>query len=312
MNRLLTALFASLLALPSFATDPPQRTKIFSICLVRFKSTDIEKANTFYSNALGMRKNFGGCNGCFRVGEHQGVEMVPGASSSSGSFLETIGFYVENLEQMRIYLTAHGIDCAVVRSKRGETPATISAIGGPEEYPTSLSVSDPEGHKLIFLEFPLLSGGPNQIDNAGQVSNRLIHAGFIVHDRAATDHFYKDILGFRPYWHGGMKDNKDDWVAMQVPDGTDWLEYMLNISPNADKHTLGVMNHISLGVTDIHAAQQQLIKNGWKPGEEPKMGRDGKWQLNLYDPDDTRVEFMEFKPVEKPCCSEYTGPHPKP
>jgi hypothetical protein len=48
------------------------------------------------------------------------------------------------------------------------------------------------------------------------------------------------------------------------------------------------------------------------PGPQPQIGRDGKWQLNLYDPDGTRVELMEFAPVEKPCCSEYTGPHPKP
>ena len=44
----------------------------------------------------------------------------------------------------------------------------------------------------------------------------------------------------------------------------------------------------------------------------PKFGREGKWQLNLYDPDGTRVELMEFTPVEKPCCSDCTGPHPKP
>jgi hypothetical protein len=98
---------------------------------------------------------------------------------------------------------------------------------------------------------------------------------------------------------------------MQVPDGTDWTEYMLGVSPNASHKTLGVMNHIALGVPDIHAAQQQLIKNGWKGTEQPKIGRDGKWQLNLYDPDQTRVELMEFTPVEKPCCSEYTGPHPR-
>jgi hypothetical protein len=72
------------------------------------------------------------------------------------------------------------------------------------------------------------------------------------------------------------------------------------------------MNHIALGVPDIHAAREQLIKNDWKPGEDPKIGRDGKWQLNLYDPDDTRVELMEFTPTQKPCCSEYTGPHPGP
>ena len=40
------------------------------------------------------------------------------------------------------------------------------------------------------------------------------------------------------------------------------------------------------------------------------MGRDGKVQLNLFDPDLTRVEFMEFLPAEKPCCSDFTGKHP--
>jgi catechol 2,3-dioxygenase-like lactoylglutathione lyase family enzyme len=88
--------------------------------------------------------------------------------------------------------------------------------------------------------------------------------------------------------------------------------YMLNVPANAGKHTLGVMNHIALGVPDVRAAANQLEKAGVKLTEQPKIGRDGKWQLNLYDPDDTRVELMEFTPVEKPCCAEYTGPHPKP
>ena len=124
------------------------------------------------------------------------------------------------------------------------------------------------------------------------------------------EYFYKDILGFRPYWHGGRTDDHDDWVSLQVPDGTDWVEFMLNVPENDDKRLLGVMNHIALGVTDIQAAKAQLIKNGAPLTEEPKIGRGGKWQLNLYDPDGTRIEFMEFTPVQKPCCSEYTGRHP--
>jgi catechol 2,3-dioxygenase-like lactoylglutathione lyase family enzyme len=161
----------------------------------------------------------------------------------------------------------------------------------------------------VFIQYP---SSDNSITVVNQVSTHMIHAGFVVHDRAAEDRFYKDILGFHVYWHGGMKGGEDNWVDMQVPDGTDWIEYMLNVSPNASHKTLGVMNHIALGVPDIHAAQQQLIKNGWKPTEEPKIGRDGKWQLNLYDPDETRVELMEFKPTKEPCCSPYTGPHPGP
>jgi hypothetical protein len=43
----------------------------------------------------------------------------------------------------------------------------------------------------------------------------------------------------------------------------------------------------------------------------PQMGRDGKWQANLYDPDGTRVELMEFQPVTRPCCSPFTADSPK-
>jgi len=35
----------------------------------------------------------------------------------------------------------------------------------------------------------------------------------VVKDRAAADHFYKDILGFQETWHGGMDDKSTDWVT---------------------------------------------------------------------------------------------------
>ena len=59
----------------------------------------------------------------------------------------------------------------------------------------------------------------------------MIHVGFLVHSREAEDKFYRDLLGFRPYWFGGMHDDKIDWVSQQVPDGHDWLEYMLAAGP---------------------------------------------------------------------------------
>ena len=44
--------------------------------------------------------------------------------------------------------------------------------------------------------------------------------------------------------------------------------------------------------------------------DAPEIGKDGKWQLDVFDPDLSRVELMEFKPTQKPCCSDFTGPHP--
>jgi hypothetical protein len=43
-----------------------------------------------------------------------------------------------------------------------------------------------------------------------------------------------------------------------------------------------------------------------------KVGRDGKVQLNLYDPDLPRVEFLEFAATKEPCCSPLLGKQPGP
>src|SRR5208337_2784110 len=66
----------------------------------------------------------------------------------------------------------------------------------------------------------------SRMNHEAAISRHMIHAGFLVYNRDAEDHFYRDLLGFRLYWHGGMQPGQTDWVAMQVPDGTDWLEYM--------------------------------------------------------------------------------------
>jgi hypothetical protein len=42
----------------------------------------------------------------------------------------------------------------------------------------------------------------------------------------------------------------------------------------------------------------------------PKIGLDGKYQLNLYDPDGIRTEVMNFHATEKPCCSPFTAEDP--
>jgi catechol 2,3-dioxygenase-like lactoylglutathione lyase family enzyme len=73
-----------------------------------------------------------------------------------------------------------------------------------------------------------------------------------------------------------------------------------------------VQNHFSLGVPKAKATAEELRARGAKEFDGPEVGRDGKDSIDIYDPDGTRVELMEFAPVEKPCCSEYTGAHPKP
>jgi catechol 2,3-dioxygenase-like lactoylglutathione lyase family enzyme len=297
LARHLVLLWIAALPLSTFA--PPPRPNISDIALVRLRVTNADASLPFYRTILGLPQGNQGCFSpagvatCFFINPAQQVELVSGNTNDPG--VQAIGFRVSDAAATRKYLLARGVKCGeLTKSNSGENV---------------VEAHDPEGHRILFIS--RVSGIAGALPPS-LISNQLIHAGFVVRDRAAADHFYRDILGFRLYWHGGMKDDVDQWVAMQVPDGNHWLEYMLGVATDASHHTLGVMNHISLGVVDIMAAKQQLVQNGGKLTEEPKVGRDGKWQLNLYDPDDTRTEFMEFTPKEKPCCSEFTGTHPGP
>jgi catechol 2,3-dioxygenase-like lactoylglutathione lyase family enzyme len=151
------------------------------------------------------------------------------------------------------------------------------------------------------------------------LSSHIIHVGFIVHNRELEDGFFRRILGFRPYWFGGMKDDNPTWVSQQVPDGTDWLEYMIVGTPDGrgipsgmSGATLGVLNHFSLGVDNAEEAYTLLWKANRLDDQSntPKIGRDAKWQLNLIDPDGTRAEVMEFHAIGTPCCSPFTATDP--
>lgn len=291
----------AMMGMGSRGGDAPKRPKITGIAFVRIKVTDEKAARAFYNEALRMPQiksgSFGPSAECLFVNITQQVDLVKTVGPSTGRQIESVGMFTSDVKGLRKYLVARGL-------RPGALNSGASSV-------TSFEIKDPENHALEFLQLNS-NGIGGSISGGPPIAGRLIHAGWVVKDREAMDRFYRDVLGFHLYWQGGMKDDRVDWVSMQVPDGTDWIEYMLNIPDNADKHLLGVMNHIALGVPSVREAAEALKKNGVKLTEEPKIGRDGKWQLNLYDPDDTRVELMEFAPVEKPCCSEFTGTHPKP
>jgi len=288
-----------IVALPFRSVAIPERPEITGIALVRLRVTNMDASRAFYAKTLGLPEVSQGCfspasaAACFSINSLQKLELISSEPAENKNAVEAIGYHVRDASTMREYLLSRGVECSEVKR---------SASG--DKF---IEVRDPEDHRIVFLS---PGNGTMSTVAISPLSNQIIHAGFVVKDRSAEDAFYRDILGFRLYWHGGMKDDETSWVAMEVPNGTTWLEYMLNISPTADHHTLGVMNHISLGVVDIKAADARLIKNGWKPTEDPKLGRDGKWQLNLYDPDGTRAELMEFQPSVKPCCSPFTAESP--
>jgi catechol 2,3-dioxygenase-like lactoylglutathione lyase family enzyme len=283
------------------------RPKITGIASVRLFSADLLASRAFYSKILGFDSATATClgvsNPCYAVNGRQRIELQQIAGGAPDNLLAEIAFATPNVAEMREFLLAHQIQAG---------PITKDETGTPR-----FTFKDAEGHPLAFVQ---QSGERFYTPAAHQVSTRILHAGFIVKDLEKERAFYEGMLGFRLYWHGAFPPaehpasaaNEDDWYEIQVPDGEEWIEFMLNISPRADKQERGVQNHFSLGVKKADNAAQHLRVNGATKFDGPEVGRDGKNSLDIYDPDLSRVEVMDFNSTKDPCCHAYTASHPKP
>jgi catechol 2,3-dioxygenase-like lactoylglutathione lyase family enzyme len=298
IKRLL--IFCLFLCPALYSQATPQRPKIVGVAHIGLRTDDLAAARKFYAGILGLGEPFSLNNPdgrgllltYFKVNDHQFIEVFPELKDPKQDRLSHISFETTDAQQLRAYLGSRGV----------KVPEKLEPMLDGNR---GLDVTDPEGHTVEFVEFrpgSLHSKDFGQHLPDTRISQRIIHVGVVVNDRAAADRFYKDVLGFKEIWHGGMKDTETDWVDMRVPDGTDWLEYMLNVH-NPDPKERAVMHHFALGVPSVKAGYEAALKRGYKPDEEPQIGRDGKWQFNMYDPNLTRVELMEPKPVQKPCCS---------
>jgi catechol 2,3-dioxygenase-like lactoylglutathione lyase family enzyme len=290
-------LLALAIATAPLAAQTAKRPAITGVAFARFYTTDAAGAQKFYGDTLGFKRLQANDVWTYPVNSSQWIEILTSPPPPQSNIrIAAVAFTTRNAAGLQRYLAAHGV--------KPEIPLKNGEFG----------VRDPEGNLVIFVQ----SGSNKLVANAPPsptaTSNRIIHVGFIVRDAAKEDAFWRDILGFHPYWHGGMTEQRTDWQSIQVPDGSDWLEYMLNLPPTPTLKQAGVMDHFSLGVTHMADAMAALQKNGCEGPNctNSKVGRDGKVQLNLYDPDLTRVEFMEFTATKEPCCSPLLGKQPGP
>jgi catechol 2,3-dioxygenase-like lactoylglutathione lyase family enzyme len=304
------ALLSVLLVSGTALAAPSERPPITAVSHLAVYSSDMKASEAFYAGELGATRmpdpeNPAGVR--YHFSPTQFVEVLrlpPGAPSINR--LAHVAFLTTDAEALRRYLA--GKKVAV------PTKVTVGADGS-----RWFDVRDPEGTPVQFVQpsatLPAVAANP--------LSSRVIHVGFIIHDRAREDVFWRDALGFRPYWAGGTHPGTPKWISLKVPDGSDWMEYMVvgtpdgtGIPPNMAAAELGVLNHFALGVADMRQTyttmwnEQRL--DGQKSDVVPKIGADAKWQLNLIDPDGTRAEYMEFAPIGTPCCSAFQAEHPQP
>jgi catechol 2,3-dioxygenase-like lactoylglutathione lyase family enzyme len=287
---------------------PLKRPKITGISHIAVYTSDAAATEHYYVDMIGAVKlpdpeNPKGIR--YAVSATQFVEVLPLPPDQGVNRLDHTAWKTTDAETMRRYLSL----------RAWKVPGEIEKGADGSRW---FATRDPEGNKVEFVEPP---ENPKPVASTGAISHHIIHVGFLVHNRALEDTFYRDLLGFKPYWYGGMVEGKIDWVSQQSPDSHDWLEYMLTSGPsgsglpaNISQRSLGVLDHLSLGVDSVDTAYKALKDanrlQGVRNDGHTQIGKDGKGQFNLYDPDGIRVELMNFHASEKPCCSPFTADDP--
>lgn len=315
VTKLLTFLAITVATLSAQAvggvtTVAPKRPRITGVAHIALFVHDIGQARQFYSGLLGLAEPFqldnsdGSLSLTFvKVNERQYIELFPEREPGTDR-LNHISVETDDAEAMRRYLASRAIN---VPEK-----VTRGRIGN-----ANFNIKDPDGHTVEIVEY--LPTGWSVRDKgkaipSTRISDRMMHVGIIVNSLEPAMRFYRDVLGFEEIWRGSSDGKVLSWVNMRVPDGDDYIEFMLH-DPVPPQDKRGTAHHIALSVPDMDAAlktlQPRAAQTGYSRPMEIRTGRNRKRQLNLYDPDGTRTELMEPRTVDGVPAPPSQAPPPK-
>lgn len=289
-----------------------KRPSISGIANVGLYAHDLTQSRRFYRDYLGYAERpSGNSHGAdsrltwFKVNDLQRIELRAELEAGSDR-LGHVGLLTNDAEAMRQYLRTRGslVPDALDRGLFGDR---------------RFIVRDPDGRVIEFVQHTPDSWTANMRGLAlppTRIASRIRHAGFMVADLATSLKFYQDVLGFTEFWRGSADGKTLSWVNLKVPDGDEYLELMLYDPanpPNADR--IGTLNHICLEVEDAAATEMILrsrpLPAACKATSALRTGRNGKRQINCYDPDGTRTEIMEPRTLDGQPVPSSQAPPPK-
>ncbi len=204
---------------------------------------------------------------------------------------------------MRAFLLARGFDVKanVATTRTGDL---------------AFEIKDPDGTLVEFWQAQpdgMESKAAGKFMPPTRIAASIYHVGFLVGNSEKSLAFYRDLLGFQETWRGSSRGDELSWINLRVPDGDDYIELMLYHGAPASH---GTSNHVSLLVPDVVKATALLkTRPAYQLYGKPlevKTGKNGKQQLNLYDPDGTRVELMEAHTIDGKPRPSSTAPPPPP
>ena len=310
LTLILTAFFTNSTGSSQTGASPRKsRPHILGVAHMALYVSDLQAARAFYKDFLGYAEPFalkredGSDRIAFiKINDDQYIELFAESPKLDGQ-LNHIAFFTDSAEAMREYLASSGIK---VPDKVG-----TGRIGN-----LKFNILDVDGHTVEIVEYQpdswtMREKGKFMPDT--RISNRIAHVGVLVGAVDPALKFYRDVLGFQEFWRGSSTGKVLSWINMRVPDGNDYLEFMLYATPQ-DAAQMGVKNHICLLVPDIKQAVATLesrpARKNYSRPIEIRVGINGKRQANLFDPDGTRIELMEPNTADGKPVPSSTAPPP--
>jgi catechol 2,3-dioxygenase-like lactoylglutathione lyase family enzyme/uncharacterized glyoxalase superfamily protein PhnB len=292
INRIAIFLLLSSLVTAPRPGEEVKRPRILGISHMALFVSDLQKSRRFYEDFLGyaepynLKRDDGSVRIAFiKINEDQYIELFTDSPKQEGQ-LNHIAFYTDSAEGLRAYLASRGV----------KVPEKVSK---GKIRNSNFNIADPDGHTVEIVEYEPDSWtrraeGKYLPDT--RISTHLAHDGVTIGALDASTTFDAGIFGFQEFWRGSSSGQVLSWVNMRVPDGQDYLEFML-YSKQPDAKELGVKNHICLLTSDVEKAVATLkaraAAKSYTLPIEIKVGVNGKRQANLFDPDGTRIELME-------------------
>lgn len=256
----------------------------------------MEKTRAYYERFLGFEEPYkldnpdGSLSMTFiKINDRQYIELFPEKAAGTDRLLH-ISIETDDAEAMRVYLKSKGVKVpdAVTKGRIGNS---------------NFNITDPDGHTVEIVQYEpdgWTAKNSGKFMDGPRISARMSHVGITVGSLDPAMKFYGDVLGFTEIWRGSKDGKVLSWVNMKVPDGNDYLEFMLH-DQKPDLASLGTLHHLCLEVPDIEKAVAQLQPrketSGYAKSLDSKIGINRKRQVNLYDPDGTRSELMEVTTV---------------
>ena len=309
MERIAISLVLAISFVGSIAGDEVRRPRVLGLSHMALFVSDLKKARAFYEDFLGyqepyvLKREDGSDRIVFiKINDNQYIELFAENPKQDGH-LNHIAFFTDSAQGLREYLASHGI--------KVPNSVTKGRIGN-----SNFNIVDPDGHTVEIVQYEPDSWtrreqGKFMPDT--RVSTRMAHVGVLVRALEPSLKFYRDVLGFQEFWRGSSSGTELSWVNMRVPEGNDYLELMLYSKP-PDAEQIGTKNHICLITPDIKKAVAMLearpARKNYPRPIEVKVGKNGKRQANLFDPDGTRIELMEPNTVDGKPVPSSTAPPP--